>query len=330
MIVLLKISWLIASPTLKYRHEIDARLHRYQVPNDPGVYHGVGKEKDPQQTRQTQRLDKAINPLELILRTLRHYRIIAEYWPFTLKEFGVTRELAVVLRDASIAHSKAATSAKFLHPDISNRNIMFKRNAAGTVEGYLIDWDLSLDLTLAYDQSTEVQPERMGTWQFLSIRSVQMNETGKPLTQDRIDDVESVYHLMLWMALRYTAHELKSTALTYMLGENFDPIDKDPHVRRSNMESGVLNGEARFSNHGIRTVLRRMRFVLCQRYIDPQSVFEDDKEFEAQRKAAEVEKTEALKALDDCNWLPNLLNAALDDDKIDWECNKGHVNHVLV
>ncbi|KAH0584825.1 hypothetical protein H2248_008103 [Termitomyces sp. 'cryptogamus'] len=105
-----------------------------------------------------------MNPLKLTLRTLRHYRIILEYFLFTLQEFGITRELAIVLRDASIAHDKAATSTKFLHPDISNRDIMLKRNADRTVEGYLIDWDLSMDLTLAYDQSTGIQPERMGTW----------------------------------------------------------------------------------------------------------------------------------------------------------------------
>ncbi|KAH0579341.1 hypothetical protein H2248_003481 [Termitomyces sp. 'cryptogamus'] len=340
MVVLLKESWCIVSPTLEPRYQICARLHKKQVPDDSGAYYGadIGEERDPPgQIRQTKQLYKAINPLKHTLRTLRRYRIILEYFPFTLKESGVTRELAIVLRDASIAHGKAATSAKFLHPDMSNRNIMFKRNGNGSVEGYLIDWDLSMDLTLAYDQSTGIQPERMGTWQFLAIRLVQPNETGKPLIQDRIDGVESFYHLILWMALRYTAHQLDSATLTHMSHRNFDAMYKDPEtgevdigtMRRANMKSGDLSDEAKFANGGIREVLLQMRHVLCQRYIDPEDAFGNSKKFEAQRKAAEVKKVEGLKALEDPNWLPNLLNGVLEEEKVDWVTNEARVDHGL-
>ncbi|KAG5348421.1 hypothetical protein C0989_010559, partial [Termitomyces sp. Mn162] len=105
MVVLLKDIWRIFSPTIEPRHQIYARLHKKRVPDDSGAYHGanIGEEKDlPRRIRQTKQLDKAINPLKLTLRTLRHYRIILEYFRFTLQEFGITRELTVVLRDASI------------------------------------------------------------------------------------------------------------------------------------------------------------------------------------------------------------------------------------
>ncbi|KAG5349524.1 hypothetical protein C0989_003312, partial [Termitomyces sp. Mn162] len=176
-----------------------------------------------------------------------------------------------------------------------------------------------------------------GTWQFLAIRLVQPNETGKPLIQDRIDDVESFYHVFLWMALRYTAHELNSAMLTHRLHEIFDAMYKDPETgeadigtaRSSNIMSGYLSLKARFANDGILTVLRRMQAILSQRYNDPEEYFRNDKKFEAERKAAKVKKAEGLKALEDSNWLPNLLNEVLDDEMIDWVTNETRVDHVL-
>ncbi|KAG5732696.1 hypothetical protein E4T56_gene16808 [Termitomyces sp. T112] len=298
----------------------------------------IGKENDGLHTTQTKRCLKDVEKtLEISLRTFRHYRIVLEYLPYSLEDFEDTREVAIVFQDASIGHGTAATEAKVLHRDISNGNIMFKRHADGTVQGYLIDWDLSLDLTLASDQSAEAQPERTGTWQFLAIRLVQPNETGKPLIQDRIDDVESFYHVFLWMALRYTAHKLNSAMLTTRLHENFDVMYKDPKTgeryigsaRSSNMISGYLNDEAGFANGGIQEVLLQMRHVLYQRYIDPEYAFGNSRELEAERKAAKVKKVEGLKALEDFNWLPNLLNEVIDDDLDDWVTNEARVDHIL-
>ncbi|KAH0579342.1 hypothetical protein H2248_003482 [Termitomyces sp. 'cryptogamus'] len=139
------------------------------------------------------------------------------------------------------------------------------------------------------------------------------------------------------MALRYTAHKLTSRKLTLRLHENFDTLYKDPetgeaHIgsaRRSNIKSGDLSTETGFANDGIRTVLRRMQVILCQRYIDPEDFFMNDEIFEAKRKAAEDEKAEGLKALEDFNWLPNLLNEVLDDELVDWVTNEARVDHVL-
>ncbi|KAG5732682.1 hypothetical protein E4T56_gene16821 [Termitomyces sp. T112] len=276
MVVLLKESWCIVSPTLEPRYQICARLHK----KDP-----------PGQIRQTKQLDKAINPLKHTLRTLRRYRIILEYFPFTLKEFGVTRELAIVLRDASIAHGKAATSAKFLHPDMSNRNIMFKRNGNGPQRYNLSEW--------------------------------------VPGSSSRSD----------WCCqMKLESHSSKIELMTsnrFII--NFDAMYKDPEtgevdigtMRRANMKSGDLSDEAKFANGGIREVLLQMRHVLCQRYIDPEDAFGNSKKFEAQRKAAEVKKVEGLKALEDPNWLPNLLNGVLEEEKVDWVTNEARVDHGL-
>ncbi|KAH0579077.1 hypothetical protein H2248_003233 [Termitomyces sp. 'cryptogamus'] len=339
-LVLLKDTWRVLSPTLKPEHEIYEKLHKNQVPNIPQAHLGadIGKENDGLHTTQTKRCLKAVEKtLEITLRTFCHYRIVLEYLPYSLEDFENTREVIIVFRDASIGHGKAAQQAKVLHRDISNGNIMFKRRADGTVQGYLIDWDLSLDLTLASDQSTEAQPERTGTWQFLAVRLVQRNKTGKPLIQNRIDDVESFYHVILWLALRYTAHELDSGTLTHLLHENFDAMYKDPKTgetyigtaRRSNMKSGDLSAQAGFTNGGIKEVLRQMRHVLCQRYTNPKDTFGSSQKFEAERKVAEVKKAAGLKALEDSDWLPNLLDELLAHEKVDWVNNEARVDHVL-
>ncbi|KAG6892770.1 hypothetical protein C0995_002455, partial [Termitomyces sp. Mi166 len=128
-LVLLKDSWRVLSPTLQPEHEIYKKLHDSHVTNIPEVYHGADIGDDDHHATQTKLwLDKAVNPLGLTLRTHRHYRIVLEYLTFTLEEFEVTREMIEIVRDASIAHEQAVSLAKVLHRDISNGNIMFKRD----------------------------------------------------------------------------------------------------------------------------------------------------------------------------------------------------------
>ncbi|KAG6901083.1 hypothetical protein C0995_001118 [Termitomyces sp. Mi166 len=294
-LVLLKDSWRVLSPTLKPEHEIYKKLHDSNVTNIPKAYHGADIGDDDHHTTQTKLwLDKTANPLGLMLRTHRHYRIVLEYLEFTLEEFEVTREMIEIVRDASIAHAQAASSAKVLHRDISNGNIMFKwdKDNKDKVQGYLIDWDLSLDLALSRDGSPEAQPERTGTWQFLAIRLLEPNQ-GESVVQDRIDDVESFYHLLLWMALRYTAHTLTSRNLTVLLHQNFDASYQDPET-------------------GEYSIGRDTSFVARR-----------------QREAAELAKDEYLKTLANPQWLPDFLREVLDNKNIDWEANAGRVNHKL-
>ena len=177
-----------------------------------------------------------------------------------------------------------------------------------------------------------------GTWQFLAIRLVEPDATGEPLIQNRIDDVESFYHLALWLALKYTPHELDSGALTDTLRDNFAVMNRHPetgharigNARSSDMKSGDLASKANFANMGIRIVLQRARDTLSQRYIRPERVYEgDDSEQKKKRETAEADKAKGLKALEDTMWLPNLLNKILEDTTINWDANGARVRHVL-
>ncbi|KAG6892829.1 hypothetical protein C0995_002326, partial [Termitomyces sp. Mi166 len=177
-----------------------------------------------------------------------------------------------------------------------------------------------------------------GTWQFLAIRLLEPNQ-GESVVQDRIDDVESFYHLLLWMALRYTAHILDSEHLTSSLRENFDASYRDregkPYIgtaRIANMKSGHLIDEAHFANAGIESVLQGMRRVLCERYTDPKVSFKNatDSVAQRQRELAEVAKEAYLKTLENPQWLTDLFREVLDNKEIDWEANRGRVNHKLM
>ncbi|KAG6844034.1 hypothetical protein H0H87_010446, partial [Tephrocybe sp. NHM501043] len=147
-LVLLKDTWRIVSPSLKPEHEIYAKLKEHEVTHIPEVYQGadVGSDTDSHHITQTALWAEKFE-LDISLRTLRHYRMVLEYLPYKLEQFNTTTELVGALRDASLAHSKAATDAQVLHRDISVGNIMMKR-VDGVLRGYLIDWDLSLDMSL--------------------------------------------------------------------------------------------------------------------------------------------------------------------------------------
>ncbi|KAG6898036.1 hypothetical protein C0993_007143 [Termitomyces sp. T159_Od127] len=328
-LVLLKDSWRVVSPNLQPEHEIYEKLHKAKVQNIPAVYHGsdIANENDVHHTTQTKLwYEKADQTIKRTFRTHRHYRIVLEYLPFKLEEFEITREMIAVVRDASIAHRDAAIEAKVAHRDISNGNIMFKRKPDGNVQGYLIDWDLSLNLELADENSVEAQPERTGTWQFLAIRL--FDTTNKePVIQNRIDDVESFYHLILWMALRYTDHTLDSLKLTTQLHDNFDASywDSDGrpligNARKPNIKSGDLIAEAKFGHDGIKTTLQRMHYA---------SEHGEHTAEENERKEAEVKKASGLKTLDDPQWLSDLLTSCLQDEELDWDTNSARVKHAL-
>ncbi|KAG6850545.1 hypothetical protein C0991_010305, partial [Blastosporella zonata] len=120
------------------------KLQAGQVFNLPQLYDGadVSSEGSWQETK-TALMAQELK-LTLNVRTLRHYRIVVEYLPYTLDQFKTTKGLVSALRDAAQTHREAVEKADILHRDVSVGNIMMKEGQ-GVMQGYLIDWDLSLD-----------------------------------------------------------------------------------------------------------------------------------------------------------------------------------------
>ncbi|KAG6847890.1 hypothetical protein H0H93_005177 [Arthromyces matolae] len=254
--------------------------------------------------------------------------------PCRLDQSTHVRQLVTAIRDAAVAHSRAVAVAEVLHHDISVENIMFKVDENANVFGYLIDWDLFLHLGRA---TSEAQLERAGTWQFTAARLLERPRNKEPLIHNRVDDVESFFHVTHWLALRFTPHSMDGSDLAQSLHENFDNsyvhpgITASGHVyltkqRASNLVSGALVSGPGFLNQGIDEVLYSMHLVLCQRYKIVKARMRALRPFQWDRE----EHVKALRNLDDPHWLPTLLTDHLDDHEIDWESNSGFVKHTLV
>ncbi|KNZ76493.1 hypothetical protein J132_10299 [Termitomyces sp. J132] len=259
---------------------------------------------------------------------LPQHRLVYEYLSRSLDEFSEVRELVIAIRDASEAHGEAASLADTLHPDICPRNIKTQKDRDGHTRGYLIDWDHSTNIPQ--------KPERDSTWQFTAVRLLR---DGQPAPiQDRIDGVESFFHLLIWMTLRYTAHGMNNVQLTASLRHNFDGFwwdSEEGRMASSFRTSGLwrlgdlIFKRARFGNQGIRVVLRNMYRVLFQRYTNTEASDPDDSDrlLRGRHQITISVKEWALKSLDEPRWMPDLLHEVLEDEKIDWQTNKDRTEY---
>ncbi|KAG6838826.1 hypothetical protein C0991_008079 [Blastosporella zonata] len=197
------------------------------------------------------------------------------------------------------------------------------KEGQGVMQGYLIDWDLSLD-----GEKAGVENERTGTWQFLAVRLFEKTKDGAVPIQNRIDDVESFFHVATWIALRHTSHGLNGEALATILHHNFDAsIHIDGAIfatqyRRLSMQTGDLIRTAKFKNPGISAVLQGMSLTLREQYTSTWEPEGDDAAL-AKWKSDDEYRLKVLERLADPQWLEKLLRRFLDDQKIDCSTHRG-------
>ncbi|THU98063.1 hypothetical protein K435DRAFT_753266 [Dendrothele bispora CBS 962.96] len=141
-----------------------------------------------------------------------HYRIVLEEVCIgNITGFEDTKELVSVLRDSLIAHTDAYTKAGILHRDVSAGNILITEDR----RGLLGDWELS---KLVVDLSTARQPQRTGTWQFISAALLQLHRPCHSLK----DDLESFVHVFSWTCLKH----VKNMMMPSQLGEHLSSTTK--------------------------------------------------------------------------------------------------------
>ncbi|KAF8184433.1 hypothetical protein BJ912DRAFT_1060958 [Pholiota molesta] len=148
-----------------------------------------------------------------------HYRMSLETVGQSLTGFASSREFISTIADAMEAHDDAYFAARILHRDISVGNILFTDKR----KGMLIDWDLCANLNT--DTVVARRPSRTGTWQFMS--AMLQDRPNRP--HQIQDDRESAFHVLLWIALRYTESNVHDTPL---LGSDLtasETIDTIPH-----------------------------------------------------------------------------------------------------
>ncbi|KAH9922039.1 hypothetical protein B0H21DRAFT_766469, partial [Amylocystis lapponica] len=132
-----------------------------------------------------------------------HYRLVECEVGRPLKDFSNSALFLKVMLDCLRAHRDAYVIARILHRDISSGNILIvSRFIKGKWVpcGLLNDWELSKSLPdgPGYEPKAR-QPDRTGTWQFMS--ALALNKPYKPIILQ--DDLEAFFHVILYYAIRF-------------------------------------------------------------------------------------------------------------------------------
>ncbi|KAI0631771.1 hypothetical protein C8Q77DRAFT_158845 [Trametes polyzona] len=140
------------------------------------------------------------------LRRHMHYRLVVDEVAMPLKDFQSGSQLVSIIRDCVIAHGEALTKAGVMHRDVSGGNILIYPQVVPdsttlwmTWTGMLADWELSKPVAVEGQSPRARQPERTGTWQFMS--AAVLDDHGKAIEVS--DELESFFHVLLYYAIRY-------------------------------------------------------------------------------------------------------------------------------
>ncbi|KAH9927935.1 uncharacterized protein BXZ73DRAFT_102443 [Epithele typhae] len=133
--------------------------------------------------------------------------------------------------DVLVAHGEASSGQKLpekiLHRDISSGNILIYPRVIVKMSslrlrwrGLLADWEMSKPIV---EDEKPRQSERTGTWQFQAVSLLRANSrqrAGIP------EELESVWHVLLYHAVRYLPSTLSDEEVALFLDEFFDVYRK--------------------------------------------------------------------------------------------------------
>ncbi|RDB29803.1 hypothetical protein Hypma_013875 [Hypsizygus marmoreus] len=227
--VLLKDTWRVLLPGMQKEGDIYAILHDKSVPyisevvcsGDAFPVESAGTDNHRTCTHlfATSRWIKRMPEWEKFegLKPHSHYRIVLEAIGDDLTSFKSSKELVTATQDALEALFVAYRDAHIMHCDISSRNIMIRNG-----RGLLIDWDLAKAFELDETTGEPIVGDH-GTWQFIAYRLVSTPDT---LSHTLMDDMESLVHVLNWVALRSMRHSIPHDQLAALLHNVFDAHHK--------------------------------------------------------------------------------------------------------
>ncbi|KAI0629053.1 hypothetical protein C8Q77DRAFT_1066960 [Trametes polyzona] len=221
-LVYLKDSWRVIHDDIKKEGDVLQMLNAAEVPYVPTLaYHG-----DLGQATLSQDLWYRYHPnvsadARCPLKKHEHYRLVIEEIGKPLSEFESAMHLVAAIGTALEAHEAAYTKLHILHRDISAGNILLVEDPDddGVYVGMLNDWELAKDVS--EQPLTARQPDRTGTWQFLSVAALLDGE--KPIVLQ--DDLESFFHVLLYMAIRFLPHNCPDEMVGKLLHNFFDDYE---------------------------------------------------------------------------------------------------------
>ncbi|KAI0739889.1 hypothetical protein C8Q80DRAFT_1274918 [Daedaleopsis nitida] len=187
------------------------------------------------------------------MRLHRHYRLVVEEVALPLRDFMHGGQLVSIIADCVYAHWKACTDANILHRDVSGGNILIlpthvkMETGAECViwMGMLADWEMSKPLILVDRPREPRQPERTGTWQFMSVAVLSNLKDGVEIC----DELEAFLYVLIYYAIRYLKSNHGGVSIALFLDNffdtyNFDDFD-DCYICGDAKEAAISKGKLR-------------------------------------------------------------------------------------
>ncbi|PIL32477.1 hypothetical protein GSI_05180 [Ganoderma sinense ZZ0214-1] len=180
------------------------------------------------------------------LRLHKHYRLVEKEVAMPLSNFTDGQQLASLVLDCIYAHYHAYTkpSNPVLHRDVSGGNLLILpkvvKDARGAAAikwtGLLADWEMSKPKDY---KGHGRQPERTGTWQFLSVALL-----SGPKEVELCDELEAFFYVLLYYGVRYLHSNLDETAVGTWLSSFFDTygVKGDTYICGNEKMAAIKSG----------------------------------------------------------------------------------------
>ncbi|KAH9889416.1 hypothetical protein C8Q73DRAFT_793613 [Cubamyces lactineus] len=212
--VYVKDAWRVAHVGIEQEGKILERLNSDEdggpVPFVPTVRCHGDVEKQITRSQEIWRLKNPGRSEECPLKTHRHYRLVVNEVGIPMSKFTNMQELVGLFSMIIDTHGEAYNRKKLIHRDISAGNVLIYPKVTVGENGeleedrlpLLADWELAKRV----DEPDEKprQPDRTGTWQFMSANALR-HPHKRILVQD---DIESLFHLLLYYAVRFLPNNL--------------------------------------------------------------------------------------------------------------------------
>ncbi|RPD57738.1 hypothetical protein L227DRAFT_529943 [Lentinus tigrinus ALCF2SS1-6] len=175
------------------------------------VCHGDIKDRMGDQVTDSQEVWKIVHPdrQDCPLKMHRHYRIVVKEVGLSMSRFRNAKELVYLIGLCIQAHALAYDKG-VIHRDVSAGNVLIcikEKIVNGRLVrkriGMLTDWELSKRRKAP---ETARQPNRTGTWQFMSAYILNHPEMAIQLP----DELEAFVHVLLFYAIRFLRHNCEN------------------------------------------------------------------------------------------------------------------------
>ncbi|KAI0822877.1 hypothetical protein BC628DRAFT_621653 [Trametes gibbosa] len=217
-LVYLKDAWRVVHEEIQKEGAVLETLNKNKVVHVPTlVCHG-----DLAQTTKSQDLWHQYHPnvsanAPSPLKKHEHYRLVVKEVGRPLADFRRGYELVYAMFCCLKAHAMAYKLG-IIHRDISAGNILLYPNGNDNLwSGMLNDWELSKNVN--NNSPVARQPDRTGTWQFLSMHA--LNAPEKPIAIT--DELESFFHVLLYVSVRFLPHNCTEQFAAHVGRANTSP-----------------------------------------------------------------------------------------------------------